>query len=64
MKRRWFWLLLALPILAVIYPPAYNRLAPELFGLPFFYWYLLLWTVLCGVVCALVLGLIRGGDVE
>ncbi|MGL5808520.1 MAG: DUF3311 domain-containing protein [Nocardioides sp.] len=32
-------LLLAVPLLALIYPPLYNRTDPELFGIPFFYWY-------------------------
>jgi hypothetical protein len=33
----WHWLL-ALPIPFVIAVPFYNRMEPELFGMPFFYW--------------------------
>jgi len=37
----WNWLLV-LPLLVTLYPPAYNRLEPLLFDIPFFYWYQLL----------------------
>ena len=54
MKRRWWYLLLALPCFGTLYPPLYNRADPALFGLPFFYWYQLAWvpltTLLIGTV--------------
>ncbi len=31
-------LLLAIPVLAPLFTPFYNRLEPRLFGMPFFYW--------------------------
>jgi hypothetical protein len=37
-RSRWNWVLI-LPLLAVLYPPLYNRATPELFNIPFFYWY-------------------------
>ncbi len=37
-RSPWNWLLV-LPLLATLYPPLYNRTTPELFGIPFFYWY-------------------------
>jgi hypothetical protein len=37
-------LLLILPLPALLVPAIYNRQAPELFGVPFFYWYQLLWV--------------------
>ena len=33
------YLLLAIPILAGVWPPFYNRIEPQLFGIPFFYWW-------------------------
>ena len=48
-KSPWNWLLL-LPLLVTLYPPLYNRRTPELFGLPFFYWYQLA-VVAVGVAC-------------
>jgi hypothetical protein len=46
------WLLL-LPLLLVVYPPLYNRTDPELFGIPFFYWYQLA-VIPVSVVCTTV----------
>jgi hypothetical protein len=44
------WLVLAIPVLLLIYPPLYNHTDPELFGIPFFYWYQLA-TVPIAVTC-------------
>ena len=41
--------LLAIPILALVLVPIYARKGPELWGFPFFYWYQLLWVLICGV---------------
>lgn len=46
------WLLL-IPLLAVLYPPLYNRATPELLGMPFFYWYQLA-VIPVSVVCTLL----------
>ena len=35
-----------LPFAGTLYPPLYNHADPELFGLPFFYWYQLAWVLL------------------
>lgn len=43
-------LLLAVPYLAVLWPPFYNRLDPEIAGVPFFYWYQMLWIVIGAAV--------------
>lgn len=52
-SRRWYALLI-LPFLATLIPVAYNRAAPELFGMPFFYWYQLAWVP----ATALLLGIV------
>jgi uncharacterized protein DUF3311 len=44
-SRVWY-LLLLLPYVAMFLVPTYNRLSPELGGVPFFYWYQLLWIVI------------------
>ncbi len=46
------WLLLV-PLVVTLYPPLYNRSEPELFGIPFFYWYQLA-VVVVGVACTYV----------
>jgi hypothetical protein len=37
-RSRWNWLLL-LPLLSVAFPGLYARERPEVWGIPFFYWY-------------------------
>ena len=39
-------LLLLLPFAAMLWVPLFNRVEPALAGIPFFYWYQLLWIVL------------------
>jgi hypothetical protein len=58
-KRAWYWLLLA-PFIAELWPPLYNRMDPQLFGLPFFYWYQLLWVILTSVLLTIVIWRTRG----
>ena len=43
-------LLLIVPYLAVLWVPFYDRLEPQLAGIPFFYWYQMLWIVVGAAV--------------
>jgi Protein of unknown function (DUF3311) len=52
LKRYWPRLLFLIPFFAMLWVPSYNRIAPELAGIPFFYWYQLAW-VLIGAAIAL-----------
>lgn len=45
-RFRAIYLLLLVPYLALLWVPFYNRAAPAFFGIPFYYWYQLLWIVL------------------
>jgi hypothetical protein len=47
-------LLLFVPFIAVLWLPFYNVREPQLFGFPFFYWYLLLWVPMTSVVIWIV----------
>lgn len=51
--------LLAIPILALVLVPIYARKGPELWGFPFFYWYQLLWVLLCGLFTSVAYRLIE-----
>jgi hypothetical protein len=56
-KRRgwnWWYLLLLVQFPAVLWPPFYNRAEPALIGMPFFYWYQLLWVIVGAVLTAIV----------
>ncbi len=35
-------------------PPLYNRVAPTLLGIPFFYWFQLAWVLVSAVFTAVV----------
>jgi Na+/melibiose symporter-like transporter len=51
---RWWYALLALPLLGLLYPPLYATRDPELAGIPFFYWYQFAWVVVAAVLTLLV----------
>jgi hypothetical protein len=50
----WWYLLFVAQFIAVLWPPLYNRTEPSLIGLPFFYWYQLLWVIIGAVFTAIV----------
>jgi hypothetical protein len=45
-EMRIWYVLLAVPLVALLYPPLYAKETPELFGFPFFYWYQFAWVPL------------------
>ena len=47
-------ILLLLPYIALLWVPFYNDVKPSLFGVPFFYWYQLLWVPLTSVIIFIV----------
>jgi hypothetical protein len=48
-----YWLLL-LPFAGVLFPWIYNTRSPELFGIPFFYWYQMAWVVVSVILTVVV----------
>jgi uncharacterized RDD family membrane protein YckC len=38
----------------VLWPPLFNRVEPSFSGIPFFYWYQLLWVIIGAVLTAVV----------
>ncbi len=53
--RKWsWWYLLFLIQFVILWVPFYNKAQPALFGIPFFYWFQLLWVVVCAVVTAVI----------
>ena len=40
------YLMLLVPYVAFFWVPFYNRIEPQLLGIPFFYWWQILWVVL------------------
>jgi hypothetical protein len=58
-SRHWYWLLVV-PMVGLLIPPIYNHADPTLIGIPFFYWYQLLWVPLSVAVTAIVYVKTRG----
>ncbi|MCA7120220.1 MAG: DUF3311 domain-containing protein [Acidibrevibacterium sp.] len=52
-RTRLRWLLLA-PFVAMLDVGSYNRMTPTLAGIPFFYWYQLLWILIAAAIIFLV----------
>jgi len=50
----WWHLLLLVPVVASYWVPLYNFAEPSIIGIPFFYWYQLLWVLLAAVITGLV----------
>jgi hypothetical protein len=50
----WWYLLFIIQFVAVLWPPFYNKAEPAIAGLPFFYWYQLLWVIIGAVLTASV----------
>lgn len=53
------FLLLLLPYAAMLWVPFYNRAAPEIAGIPFFYWWQLVWIPLGSLLLLLAYRLAR-----
>ena len=53
-RRALCFALLLLPYIAMLWVPYYNRAAPEIAGIPFFYWYQLVWIPLGSLLLLLV----------
>jgi hypothetical protein len=52
--HHWARLLLLIPFIAVLWVPFYNSAEPMLWGIPFFYWYQLLWIILGALLIVVV----------
>jgi hypothetical protein len=50
----WWYLLFVVQFAALLWPPFYNKAEPSLFGVPFFYWYQMLWVIISAVLNAIV----------
>jgi len=53
-KASWWYLLFVVQVLVILWPPLYNKLEPTLLGLPFFYWFQLLWVIVSAVFTGVV----------
>ncbi len=59
-KASWWYLLFVVQIVVILWPPLYNKVEPTLIGLPFFYWFQLLWVIVSALFTAVVYWATRG----
>ena len=50
----WWYLLFVVQFVGLLWPPFYNRAEPAFVGIPFFYWYQLLWVAISAVFTAVI----------
>ena len=53
-KASWWYLLFLVQVVVILWPPLYNKVEPTLLGLPFFYWFQLLWVIVSAVFTGVV----------
>jgi Protein of unknown function (DUF3311) len=56
---RWARLLLLIPFVAMLWVSSYNSAEPMIAGIPFFYWYQLLWILIGAAIIGFVYALER-----
>jgi len=49
-----WYLLFLFQFVAVLWPPYYNKIEPSWMGVPFFYWYQLLWVAISALLTAVI----------
>jgi hypothetical protein len=54
--------LLALPVVALLWVSSYNKAEPRLGGVPFFYWYQFLWVFLAAASTTIAYRLVLGHE--
>lgn len=50
----WWYLLFLIQFIVSLWVPFYNRVDPAWIGIPFFYWYQMLWVIIGAVLTAIV----------
>lgn len=52
-RNGFYWLLL-LPFIGTLIPSIYAKSNPQFLGMPYFYWYLIMWIILTGIIGGIV----------
>jgi hypothetical protein len=56
---RWWYALLLLPLVGLLYPPIYAHDDPQIWGIPFFYWYQFAWVLVTAILLGVVYRMTR-----
>jgi hypothetical protein len=57
--KRWWLVLLIIPLIGTLWPPFYAHYTPTFLDVPFFYWYQFLWVIISSAIVALVYLMVR-----
>nr|HET6901526.1 DUF3311 domain-containing protein [Ktedonobacteraceae bacterium] len=53
-RASWALILLIVPFIVLLWPPFYNYTQPEFIGIPFYYWFQLLWIIITAILTAVL----------
>lgn len=53
-RASWALILLIIPFIVLLWPPFYNYNQPEFIGIPFYYWFQLLWIIITAILTAVL----------
>ena len=53
-RASWALILLIVPFIVLLWPPFYNFDQPEFIGIPFYYWFQLLWIIITAILTAVL----------
>ncbi len=53
-QASWALILLIVPFIVLLWPPFYNFVQPDFIGIPFFYWFQLLWIIITAILTAVL----------
>jgi hypothetical protein len=63
-KRHWLRILFVLPFISMLWVSSYNKIEPEIWGFPFYYWYQLLWVLISAAIAGAVYLVEHRSDAE
>ncbi|GMA57248.1 uncharacterized protein DUF3311 [Alicyclobacillus sacchari] len=49
-RRRWWYLLVFIPLIGTLFPQFYASASPTLWGIPLFYWYQMMWVIISAII--------------
>jgi hypothetical protein len=50
----WWYLLLLIQFILLLWVPSYNKVEPSVAGIPFFYWYQMMWVFISSILTGIV----------
>ncbi len=53
-SRSWLLVFLLIPFIVLLWPPFYNYRDPYFIGVPFFYWFQLLWIIITAILTSVL----------